>query len=131
VEKDRHFVRIFPGFSLAPTDELSVKQKTLEWLDAEKRHGILIFRFGSELCNLDRQFDDGFQVIRAVTVMSIFWILTSCVSTLGHRCLGGTYHLHLQDRTLSQATSHRQTASCFPPTGSNTFFLNVGRRYSL
>jgi hypothetical protein len=97
VEKHHHFVRMFPG----PTDKLNVKVKMVELLDADKRRGILIFRFGSELCNLDRRFGDGFHVIRVLTMMSmIFWILTSCGSTLVHRCFVGTYYLHLQSRTL-------------------------------
>jgi hypothetical protein len=45
----------------------------------------------------------GFEVLRAVVMkISIFWDITPSSLLKVSRCFGGTCHLHLQDRRISQ-----------------------------
>jgi hypothetical protein len=39
---------------------------------------------------------------------SIFWDITPCSQLKVNRCLGGTYHLHLQGLKMSQARNQRE-----------------------
>jgi hypothetical protein len=72
----------------------------------------------------------GFEVITAVVLKStIFWDRTPCSPLKVNQQFGGTYHLHLQGREVSQGRNQREAASssviCFTLVSCLAYILTL------
>jgi hypothetical protein len=69
-----------------------------------------------------------FEVLTAVIMKSsIFWDITPRGPMKVNRIFGGTCHLNLEDRRISQARNQRETDSKLSPEdGGDMFLRNVG-----